>query len=94
MLLILGLFGFFPVFYDVDVLVENALRCDPSPRFLPQQELQVHAEVLKLLLLGVLHDRPRASVLLDRNKLLAPISRLGFFHQRGDYPRKRLRLLR
>src|SRR5919108_422106 len=43
---------------DVAFLEEDA-ECDlPPQRGAPQQELQVHAEVLELLALGIAHDRP------------------------------------
>ena len=60
----------------------------------PQQELQIHGEVLELLALGVAHDRPRLAIGLDRNPLLVPTDRLRLLGQRrrggrrsGSHPR-------
>ena len=59
----------------------------------PQQELEVHAEVLELLALGVAHDRPRLAVGLDGEALLVPADRLGLLGQRRAQARERARLL-
>ena len=52
------------------------LQRDAPLRRAPQQELEVHAEVLELLGLSVLHDRLRLSVRLERDPLLVPADRL------------------
>src|SRR5581483_5901594 len=59
-----------------------------------QEELEVHREVLELLLLGVRHDRPGVGVLLDVEPLLVPVDRLGLLDQGLDHPREGPRLRR
>src|SRR3954471_7708993 len=79
----LGLLGRLAVLDDVTVLEQDPLR-DLAPQGrAPQQELQVHAEVLELLALGVGHDRARLAVGLEGEALLVPADRLGFLGQRS-----------
>ena len=56
---------------------------------LAQQELEVHAEVLELLALGVAHDRARLVVGLDGEPLLVPADRFGLLGQGCAQPRER-----
>ncbi|MER8919808.1 hypothetical protein NKI10_07835 [Mesorhizobium sp. M0802] len=66
-----------------------------APVFLlAQQEFQIHAEMLELLALRVLHDRLGLRVFLDRHALFVPADRLGLFDQRGDHAGKGPHLLR
>src|SRR6476659_3301180 len=44
---------------DVTVGEQGRLECDPPLLSSSGQELEIHREVLELLLLSVLHDRPR-----------------------------------
>ena len=55
---------------DVALLEEDPLRDRAPGRRLAQQELEIHAEVLELLSLGVAHDRAGLRVGLDREALL------------------------
>ena len=73
---------------DVAVLEQNPERDLAPERGTAQQELQIHAEVLELLPLGVAHDRPRLGVRLDRHALLVPADRLGLLGQRRAQPRE------
>ena len=73
---------------DVAVLEENPERDLAPERGTAQQELQIHAEVLELLPLGIAHDRPRLGVRLDRHALLVPADRLGLLGQRRAQPRE------
>src|SRR5205823_12243240 len=58
---------------DDVALSEQDLAQDRAPRrCAAEQELEVHAEVLELLLLRVAHDRARRLVLLERDALLVP----------------------
>ena len=57
----------------------------------PQQELEIHAEVLELLALRVVHDRGGLGVGLDREPLLVPADRLGLLGQRRAEARERSR---
>jgi hypothetical protein len=52
-----------------------------------QQKLEVHAEVLELLGLRVLHDCAGFGILLDGQTLLIPVNRLGLLNQREDHAR-------
>src|SRR5215813_8404358 len=83
---------------DVALLEEHA-RGDLTPAGNPsQEELEVHREVLELLALGVVHDRPRVGVGLDRKALLVPADRLALLFERGaeagEGPRLGRQLLR
>src|SRR5436305_7179044 len=60
----------------------------------PQKKLEVHSEVLELLVLSVAHDRPRVLVLFDRQTLLVPANRFRLLDQRRDHTRKSPRLWR
>ena len=73
----------FPVLDDVALLEQDPLGDLPPHRRAPQQELEVHAEVLELLALGVAHDRPRIGVGLDAEPLLVPADGLGLLGERG-----------
>ena len=77
-----------------DVAGWKRIPCgDLAPdRRAPQQELEVHREVLELLALRVAHDRQRLGVGLDREPLLVPADRLRLLGQRGAQPRERARL--
>ena len=77
---------------DVAFGEQDRLQCDAPLRRSAQQELEVHAEVLELLGLSVLHDRLRLSVGLERDPLLVPADRLGLLGQRRDHPSERPRL--
>src|SRR5205823_14505508 len=69
--------------------LEQDASGDPPPRRRPpQQELEVHAEVLDLLALGVAHDRDRLGIGLQRDPLLIPANRLGLLGERGTQPRE------
>src|SRR5438270_819638 len=58
--------------------------CDLPPRWrAPQQELEIHAEVLELLSLRVTHHGERLGIGLDRDALLVPADRLGLLSKRG-----------
>src|SRR5215213_8759605 len=71
------LLGGFAARDDVAVPEEDPLR-DLAPEWrAPQQELQVHAEVLELLALRIGHDRARFAVGLEGEALLIPPDRLG-----------------
>src|SRR5439155_9711491 len=78
---------------DVAGLEEDALDDLAEDRLAAEQELEVHAEVLELLLLRVLHDRARLAVALDREPLLVPADRLGLLDQRRADARESARLL-
>jgi hypothetical protein len=70
------------------------LKQDPARDLSPQrraaqQKLEVHAEVLELLALGVLHDRQRVWIGLDRKTLLVPADGFGLLGQRRAHACKR-----
>src|SRR5919112_506916 len=71
--------------HDVARREQDALEHLAPLRLLAQEELEVHPEVLHLLVLRVLHVRARLTVLLDREPLLVPADRLCFLHQRRDH---------
>src|SRR5438270_10032100 len=81
---VLSLLRFFAALDDVSFSEEDRLQRDPPVRRSPDQELEVHAEVLELialevlelLALGVGHDRLRLRVGLERHSLLVPSDRL------------------
>src|SRR5512141_1803074 len=81
-------FALLAALHDVPAREENAFQSVPPHRLLPEQELEIHPEVLHLLLLGVLHDRLRLFILLQRDALLVPPDRLGFLGQRRDHARE------
>jgi hypothetical protein len=91
---VLGLFGLLAQLDNVAVLEQHALTGDAPLRRAPEQELEVHREVLELLLLRVRHDRLGVVVLLDVHALFVPVDRLGFLDQRLDHAREGPRLLR
>src|SRR6185503_10866230 len=66
---------------------ENALKGLTKKRLLAENEFEVHAEMLELLFLRILHDRFGLGVLFHRNPLLIPVDRLGLLDQRGDHAR-------
>src|SRR5207302_7543055 len=78
----LGL-GLLSVLDDVTRLKEDTLRDLPPARRAAQQKLEIHAEVLELLALGVPHDRERLAVALDRQALLIPADRVSLLGERG-----------
>src|SRR3954454_9051948 len=88
----LGLLRLLAALDDVALAEENRLQRDAPLRRSPQQELEVHAEVLELLGLGVLHDRPGLRVGLERHPLLVPADRLGLLGERRDHAGERPRL--
>src|SRR5947209_8029531 len=63
----------------------------PRRRGGPEQQLEVHGEVLELLPLSVRHDRACLGIRLDGDALLVPADRLGLFGERRAQPRKRPR---
>src|ERR1700681_1146752 len=70
-------FRLYAVLHDIAGLEENSLQ-DLAPFGLStQKELEVHPEVLELLVLRVAHDVPRRTILLQRKALLIPPYRLG-----------------
>src|ERR1700736_3415134 len=78
------LLGLFPVLDNVARLKKNILQDRAPVGLLSQQELEIHAEVLELLLLRVLHDGSGGLVLLNRNALLIPVNGLGLFDHRNN----------
>src|SRR5205085_1640058 len=78
---VLSLLRFFAALDDVSFSEEDRLQRDPPVRRSPDQELEVHAEVLELLALGVGHDRLRLRVALECHSLLVPSDRLRLFGQ-------------
>ena len=79
---------------DVARLEQHALGDLAPDRRAAQEKLEIHAEVLELLALGVAHDRLRLGVCFDREALLVPADRLGLLGQRGAQPRERPRTRR
>jgi hypothetical protein len=77
---------------DVAGLEENPFERDAPLRALPDQELEIHPEMLELLLLCVLHDRPCVGIRLEGDALLVPADCLGLLGQGGDHPCERPRL--
>ena len=74
---------------------EKHAFCDRPPLRPPaEQELEIHREVLVLLVPRVLDDRASLGVLLDREPLLVPVDRLGLLGQRREHPGERACLLR
>src|SRR4030095_9108642 len=69
---------------DVALLEEDLLQGEAPFLLAPGEELQVHREVEELLALGVLHDRLRGRILLQREALRVPADRLCFLLQRRD----------
>src|SRR5215208_3433286 len=84
----------FAVLDDVARLEEDAAERLPPGWLAPKQELQVHAKVLELLLLGVPHDRPRLLVSLDGETLRVPVDRFGLLDQRSADAREGANLFR
>src|SRR2546421_2191690 len=74
---------------DVALGEENRLQRNPPFRRSADQELEIHAEMLELLALGVGHDRLRLRVGLERHPLLVPAAGLRLFGQRRDHPGER-----
>src|SRR6185369_11903112 len=77
-----------PQLHDVALGEEDALEHLAPLRLLAEEELEVHPEVLHLLVLRVLHDGLRLTVLLDGEALLIPADRFGLLDQRGDHAGK------
>src|SRR6187551_411872 len=86
--------GFLAVFDDIARLEEDALQHSGPLRLAAAEGLEVHREVLELLALRVLHDRPGVGILLDIQALLVPADRLRLLDQRGANPGDRADLLR
>jgi len=76
------LLGLLAVLDDVALLKEDSLGDLPPQRRAAEQELEVHAEMLELLALGVAHDCAGLAVGLDGHSLLVPADRLGLLGQR------------
>src|SRR3954462_2137803 len=70
---------------DVAGREQDLLQLRPPVVLSPQQELEIHAEVLELFLLRVLHDGARLGVGFDGDALLIPVDRLGLLDQGGDH---------
>ena len=88
-----GSLGGLAVLDDVAGLKQHA-RGDLAPlRRAPQEELEIHAEVLVLLADGVGHHGFGLRIALDRQALLVPADRLRLLGQRSAQPRERTRLL-
>ena len=79
---------------DVSGLEEDLFEGDVPLLVAADEELQIHREMLELLLLRVLHDRARLCVLLECEALLVPADRLCLLDQRGAHARKRSGLIR
>ena len=79
---------------DVARFEQHALRDLTPDRSAAQEELEIHAEVLELLALGVPHDRLRLRVFFHRQTLLVPADRFGLLRQRGAQARERPRTRR
>src|SRR4051812_14515482 len=79
---------------DVSRGEQDLLELGPPVLLATEQELEVHAEVLELLFLGVLHDGSRLGILLDRDPLLVPADRLRLLDERGDHAREGSGLVR
>ena len=88
MLLAEFVFGLLAVLDNVAFLEKDVLEHSPPFRSPARQELEVHREVLELFLLGVLHDRPRFGILLEREALLVPTDRLRLLDERDADPRE------
>src|SRR6478609_7914311 len=67
--------------HDVALREEDALQHLAPLRLLAEEELEIHPEVFHLLVLGVLHDRLRLAILLEREALLVPPDRFGLLDQ-------------
>jgi hypothetical protein len=83
--------GLLAVLDNVAWLKEDASRDLAPVGRSPEQELEVHAEMLELLSLGVAHDRDSLRIVLDREALLVPADRLGLLGQRGAKAGERAR---
>ena len=79
------LFALLAALHDVAVGEEDGLERLPPLGLFAQEELEVHAEVLHLLLLRVLHDRLRGLVLLQRDALLVPADGFRFLGEGRDH---------
>ena len=88
------LFGRLTVLDDVSRLEEDLLEGDVPLLVAADEELQIHSEVLELLLLRVLHDRARLCILLECEALLVPADRLRLFDQGSAHASKRPGLIR
>ena len=86
--------GRLAVLDDVARLKQHSLGDLAPLRRAPQEELEVHAEVLVLLADRIGHHGSRFRILLDRQPLLVPADRLGLLGQRRAQPCERARLLR
>jgi len=71
------LLGLLTVLDDVALLEEDPAGDLAPQRSAPQQELEVHREVLELLALRIAHDRLRLAISLDCQALLVPTERFG-----------------
>jgi ketosteroid isomerase-like protein len=67
---------------DVALLEEDPAGDLTPQRRAPQQELEIHGEVLELLALCVAHDGLRLAIGLDRQALLIPAERFGLLGKR------------
>src|SRR3954454_21789251 len=92
--LVCRLLGLLALLDDVAVGEEHLLHRRPPLRGAAQEELEVHREVLELLLLGVPHDGAGLVVALEGAPLPVPADGLRLLGQRGDHARERARLRR
>src|SRR5471030_309272 len=83
----------FAVLDDIALAEEHFLARDLPFRLAAEKKLEIHREVLELLLLRVLHDRARLGVLLDREALFVPVDCFSFLDHREAHPGKRSGLL-
>src|SRR6266516_1937887 len=66
------LLSFLTVLDDVAALEENILQNLAPLRAAAEQELEIHSEMLELLVLSISHDGARFPVLFQRQTLLIP----------------------
>jgi len=78
---------------DVPRLEQDVFQHHLPLRLPAGQEFKRHREVLELLLLGILHDRFRLSIALERHALLVPTDRLSLLLQRRGHASKGPRFL-
>src|SRR6476661_9354697 len=85
------LLGLFAERHDVANGKQNPFQLATPVSLVTEQEFKIHSEVLEFLLLRILHDRLRRTVLLDRDALLVPANRLRLLDERGNHARERPR---
>src|SRR5438034_7282925 len=74
---------------NVAALEEDILQHFAPLRAAAEQELEIHSEVLELLVLSISHDGARFPVLFQRQTLLIPGNRLRLLDERGNHTRER-----